>query len=277
VRECVPHCDWLALPRKGDISTRKERGFPPYPVNGMGIQPKYSMNTLKGLRIRERADAHSRPSQASNTSVTAGPRGKDRGTPSTARHAEALAHAAFAQVVERYQHTLHAFLYGMIRDMEEARDLVQDTFSAAWLAYHREERPFARLDGTVREDAPTDDIRRWLFHTAYCRAVSALRRRKRIRWECLIDGDIQAGDGGEAQFEEHYAEGEALSAALAQLTPGDAAVVLLRVVHGFSAAEVGQMIGASAAVVNKRLSRAKGRLREAYLAQDPQIIEESTR
>jgi DNA-directed RNA polymerase specialized sigma24 family protein len=50
---------------------------------------------------------------------------------------------------------------------------------------------------------------------------------------------------------------------------------LLRVVQGFSAAEVGQIVGATPDVVNKRLSRAKQRLRTAYLAADVQAKERS--
>jgi predicted RNA polymerase sigma factor len=61
-------------------------------------------------------------------------------------------------------------------------------------------------------------------------------------------------------------EGDALRTALARLTPQDAACLLLRVVQGFSASEVGAIVGASAETVTKRLSRARQRLRGAYLA-----------
>ncbi|HEU5347340.1 MAG TPA: sigma-70 family RNA polymerase sigma factor [Ktedonobacterales bacterium] len=60
-----------------------------------------------------------------------------------------------------------------------------------------------------------------------------------------------------------------LRAALAELSPQDSACLLLRVVHGFSAAEVGEIMGASAEVITKRLSRARQRLRAAYLGQNP--------
>jgi hypothetical protein len=33
------HCDWLALPRTGASLERQEMGFPPNPMNGVGIQP----------------------------------------------------------------------------------------------------------------------------------------------------------------------------------------------------------------------------------------------
>jgi RNA polymerase sigma-70 factor (ECF subfamily) len=177
-----------------------------------------------------------------------------------------LSFAAFTLLVERHQHSLHAFLRGFVGNSEQALDLVQDTFHAAWRATRSGVAPF--LEGYSDED-----IRRWLFHTAYCRAISTLRRRRLIRWESLSEvADLDASDEGVA-FEEQIAENDSLRAALRQLTPQDAACLLLRVVQGFSAGEVGQIIGASPEVVTKRLSRAKQRLRAAYLAQEAKAEE----
>lgn len=166
---------------------------------------------------------------------------------------------AFSRVVERHQQGLYAFLRGMVAHDEQARDLVQDTFHTAWRAAQHGTPPFA-------PDRTDDDIRRWLYHAAYCRGVSALRRRRLIRWESLEVFGGAEPPSARVSFEDRIAEGEALRAALARLSPQDAACLLLRVVQGFSAAEVAQIVGASAEVVTKRLSRAKQRLRAAYLA-----------
>jgi DNA-directed RNA polymerase specialized sigma24 family protein len=124
-------------------------------------------------------------------------------------------------------------------------------------------------------------VRRWLFHTAYCRAVDHLRRRKLIRWEPLETATDAVFGGQLPAFEDALAEDEAVRAALATLAPSDAACLLLRVVHGFSAAEVGAIVGAivgaAPEVVTKRLSRAKQRLRAAYLAQNASMVEERIR
>jgi RNA polymerase sigma-70 factor (ECF subfamily) len=182
----------------------------------------------------------------------------------------ALSLAAFTTLVYRHQQALHAFLRGLADNYEQARDLVQDTFHDAWRAAQRGSAPFIA-------GASDDEIRRWLFHTAYCRAVSALRRHRLIRWEPL---DLIAGldpVAPAAAFEDQIAEGEALRAALARLSPQDTACLLLRVVHGFSAAEVGRIVGAEPDVVNKRFSRAKQRLRAAYLAFESPVKEASHR
>ena len=63
-------------------------------------------------------------------------------------------------------------------------------------------------------------------------------------------------------------EGQALGAALVTLAPEDVATLLLSVVHGFTTAEIAQVIDATPSAAKKRLSRAKQRLRERYLAQN---------
>jgi len=106
-------------------------------------------------------------------------------------------------------------------------------------------------------------MRRWLFHAAYNRAISALRRRRLIQWLPLESVTLPI------TFEDQFAEGQAVRTALAALAPADAACLLLIIVQGFTAAEVGQIIGASPQAVAKRFSRAKQRLHNAYLAENP--------
>lgn len=170
---------------------------------------------------------------------------------------------AFADLLERCQWPLHSFLRGIVGDEEQARDLMQDVFYDAWRTAQRGSAPF---DGAAEETG----IRRWLFHAAYNRAISALRRRRLIQWLPLESVRLPIS------FEDQFAEGQAVRTALAALAPADAACLLLIIVQGFTAAEAGQIIGASPQAIAKRFSRAKQRLRDAYLAQNPQS-EESTR
>jgi RNA polymerase sigma-70 factor (ECF subfamily) len=172
-----------------------------------------------------------------------------------------LAAPSFPDLVERHERELLRFLGGIVSDAEQARDLLQDTFYDAWRAAQRGAAPF------VPASAP-EEVRRWLFHAAYCRAMSALRRRRLIRWVSLDRAETPGLDGIEAvvSFEDQVAENEALGKALADLAPEDVACLLLIVVQGFTAAEAGQVIGASPQAVAKRIARAKRRLLNAYLA-----------
>ncbi|MGZ3637327.1 MAG: RNA polymerase sigma factor, partial [Ktedonobacterales bacterium] len=81
------------------------------------------------------------------------------------------ASVVFAGVIERYQWPLYSFLRGLIGDDEQARDAVQDVYCDAWRANLRGAAPFA-------DQVDEEGVRRWLFHTAYCRAASVLRRRR---------------------------------------------------------------------------------------------------
>lgn len=170
-----------------------------------------------------------------------------------------LSHEDFTLLVDRHQRALHAYLAGMVGHVEQAFDLVQETFVDAWRVARDGAPPF--VSGTA-----DDEVRRWLFRVASNNAISLLRRRKLIRWEpldYLEDTSLEADVG----FEEQVAESDALQAALARLAPQDVACLLLRVVHGFSALEAGMILNTSPDNVNNRLARAKQRLRAAYIQQ----------
>jgi RNA polymerase sigma-70 factor (ECF subfamily) len=182
-------------------------------------------------------------------------------TPNLSRRPPTMTLALFTALVDRHQHALCAFLHNLMNDFEQARDLMQDTFQEAWRAAQESKAPFVA-------GSDDDEMRRWLFQVAYHRGISALRRRKLIRWESLdLLTRSQAGSDG-ASFEDQIVESDALRAALARLNAQDRACLLLRVVQGFSAAEVGRIVDASPDAVTKRLSRARQRLRTLYLAHE---------
>jgi RNA polymerase sigma-70 factor (ECF subfamily) len=162
----------------------------------------------------------------------------------------------FTALLERCQWPLYTFLRDIVGEEEQARDLAQDTFYDAWRVAQHGLPPFDNA-GTER------DMRRWLFHAGYNRAISTLRRRRLIQWLPLESVTISLS------FEEQLAESQAVHAALAVLTPADAACLLLMVVQGFTAMETAQVIGATPQAIAKRFARAKQRLRAAYLAQNP--------
>ena len=162
----------------------------------------------------------------------------------------------FTDLLERCQWPLFTFLRDIVGEEEQARDLAQDTFYDAWRVAQRSLPPF---DSAGSEPG----MRRWLFRAGYNRAISALRRRRLIQWLPLESVTIALS------FEDQLAEGQAVRAALAVLSPVDAACLLLIVVQGFTAVEAAQIIGATPQAIAKRFARAKQRLRAAYLAQNP--------
>lgn len=175
---------------------------------------------------------------------------------------DAFTQEHFAQFLARVQRPLYTFLHGMVDDAEHARDLVQDTFCEAWQVARRHAPPFV----TGHDER---EMRRWLFHAAYHHAISALRRRRVITWESLDESEPAElpPRSFSHSFEEQVLERDSLRNALRSLTPADVACLCLIVIHQFTAAEVGAIVDATPSAVAKRFSRAKARLREAYLAQ----------
>lgn len=184
-------------------------------------------------------------------------------------HADALPASAFADILQTTQATLYAFVRHLTDSGEDARDITQDVFVDAWRAAQCGIPPFGRQ---ADPETGAGAIRRWLFHVAYCQAISLVRHRQAILWESLDTADeataLQAvGHSRTTEpFEDQIVEGEALRAALARLTPDDAACLLLDIVQGFSTAEIAQILGIAPAAARKRLSRAMERLRAAYFA-----------
>lgn len=188
-----------------------------------------------------------------------------------------LSKAAFAAWCERCQWPLYTFLRGLTGDDEQARDLTQETFLRAWRAAQAGTPPFGARDDLAGDKAGDESgMRRWLFHVGYTCAVSALRRRRLIQWHPLTaHQEVPSVSAGNAPFEDALAESQALREALAALAPADAAVVLLIVVEGLTAAETAQIVGGSAQAVAKRFARAKQRLRAVYVARNAPIEEGS--
>lgn len=71
----------------------------------------------------------------------------------------------FDVVIQEYQNPLFAFLYRMVRDADDARDLCQDTFFKAYkyIRSFKEEAKFST----------------WLFRIGYNLALNMIKRRKK--------------------------------------------------------------------------------------------------
>lgn len=138
---------------------------------------------------------------------------------------------------------LGCYLVAMVRDRALAEDLLQDTFHAALRARER--------SGSVENE------RAWLYGIARHRALHALRRRRRLQRAVVRLA------GSREVTRESDAELVALLDLLErELSPELRALVLLRYVHGFQAAELAEMTGLSPEAIRQRLARGCKRLLE---------------
>jgi RNA polymerase sigma-70 factor (ECF subfamily) len=158
--------------------------------------------------------------------------------------------AAFEALVLRYQAPLFSYLRGFVGDVEQARDLVQDTFLRAY-------RSFGSLDDPAL-------LRSWLYRIAHNQACSLLRRRRLISWLPLTY-DRHSND---AAPDRSAIETIRVAEALERLPIDQRAPLLLHLVAGFAYAEVAAMLQISEGAVRMRISRARVAFRAAYGAEE---------
>jgi RNA polymerase sigma-70 factor, ECF subfamily len=192
----------------------------------------------------------------------------------------------FVRSTEPFRRELLAHCYRLLGSVDEAEDLVQETYLRAWRAY----------DGFEGRSS----VRSWLYRIATNACLNALEQRARRALPSGIGGPASDPDGMPALAEPGDAwlepvpdalvtpESEdpgvivaarewlrlAVIASLQYLPPRQRAVLLLREVLGFPAAEVARMLDTSTAAVKSTLQRARARLDE--VAPSPEQILEPT-
>jgi len=198
--------------------------------------------------------------------------------------------AAFEAQSEALRRELQVHCYRIVGSVQDAEDLVQETLVAAWRG----------LDGFEGRAS----LRSWLYRIATNRCLNHVRDRgrrlpelphpvepspmppepSRMRepvWlepypDFLLEGVADRGQEPDARYEQREAIGLAFMVALQRLPPRQRAVLVLRDVLGFRAAEVAEMLEATEIAVNRLLHRARramdhdGTLAEAPLPDSPE-------
>lgn len=161
--------------------------------------------------------------------------------------APAAGGAAFADVVAEHLDAVYRYLVYLTGDRVAAEDLTAETFEKAF-------RGWRRFD--PRRGAP----RAWLCRIAHSAAVDWFRSeaRRRRREETYARGLPELE---EAVFAEGLSP--SLERALRTLSPGERAVVALRVVLELDGPAAARVLGISSTACSTRLSRALRRLEEA--------------
>ena len=170
---------------------------------------------------------------------------------------------------------LIAHCYRMLGSVHDAEDLVQETYLRGWRGYANFEERAA--------------LRTWLYRIATTACLRALENRaRRVLPAGLgagsVDPDVDL-DGGlgaahpwleplpdtftpESAFAARHSVRLAVVTAMQELPARQRAVLILRDVVQFSAAEVAELLETTPAAVNSALQRARSHLAEAAPAED---------
>jgi RNA polymerase sigma-70 factor (TIGR02960 family) len=174
---------------------------------------------------------------------------------------------AFRELTDPYRHELQLHCYRIVGSTQDAEDLLQETLLSAW-------RGLEQFDERA-------SMRTWLYRIATNRSVDALRasarRPRRLEpmtempepsrmaepvWlepypDVLLAALADDAPGPAARYETKEAISLAFVTGLQHLAPQQRAVLVLRDVLGFQAAEVAEMLESTEAAVHSLLRRAR--------------------
>lgn len=162
-------------------------------------------------------------------------------------------HRAFSQFMRGHQEPLYRFIRRYVGDADEAYDLLQETFIAAWEALSRYDR-----------DRPAGV---WLRRIALnkCRDWSRRRAVRRFFFRA-VDINSPAAAALSVATDEILGEADQLQrldAAIAALPAALKEPLLLTVFDGLSHQAAGEALGISAKAVESRIARARKLLAQA--------------
>lgn len=180
---------------------------------------------------------------------------------------------AFRELTDPYRRELQLHCYRILGSVQDAEDMLQETLLAAWRGLDRfEERA---------------SMRAWLYKIATNRCLNSLRddgrrpareadpwpgppapeptRRTEPLWlqpypDALLDDLPDTAPGPEGRYESREALALAFTAGLQRLPPRQRAVLVLRDVLGYPAAQTADILETSETSVNSALQRARTRL-----------------
>lgn len=161
----------------------------------------------------------------------------------------------YRQTVLQAKDRLHTYVAWMLADRDEVLDVTQDALLRLW---------------QNRERVSAAAARAWLLRTAHRLCVDRFRRRPpsgETALAAVLATTISSNRSEEPEEAAVVSELRPLVArALAELTPVDRAVIVLREIEGLRYGAIGDALGRSTENIKVTLHRARKRLREHLLA-----------
>lgn len=167
---------------------------------------------------------------------------------------------AFRDLVASYEPLLLPYLLQLLGEIENARDVLQDTF----LTVYQELPRWRPLTAPARE--PRRPLSPWIYRIATNKALSLLRKQSRRGYTAHQHGDATAYFPAQEQMsmEERYITRELLRQALLKLNTDDVVCLIAHFVNGERYGDIANRLGLSSEAVRKRIQRALVVLRKTY-------------
>ena len=147
--------------------------------------------------------------------------------------------------VESYSDNLYRFVLKNIKDIDKAKDIVQDTFLKFW---------------EKRDNVDVAKIKSYLFTTAYHTLIDVVRKEKK-------QGSFDAVKEENYSTKTEYSDlQEILHEAIEQLPADQKAVILLRDYEGYAYDEIGEITNLKESQVKVYIFRARKKLKEILVS-----------
>jgi RNA polymerase sigma-70 factor (ECF subfamily) len=164
---------------------------------------------------------------------------------------------ALGQIYDAYFERLYRYAFHFVDNPALAQDIAAEALRRLLEALHKRRGP--------------EHLSVWLYRVAHNLAIDAIRKQPP---GAVVALDLCAaaadGPGTEAMMEQHLQQ-DHIRAALAQLTPDQRQVLILKFLEGYSNAEIGALINKPEGAIKSLQHRALAALRKA-LGKDKEAL-----
>jgi RNA polymerase sigma-70 factor (ECF subfamily) len=174
-------------------------------------------------------------------------------------------HAAFKELVVRYQKRVYGIAFGMLHNPADAMDITQEVF--------------IRVHQYLGHFKGSSSFYTWIYRIAINLCIDHLRKEAKgnqtVDYNDALDHDCgeEAGDLLSTSWEMNPARAldrkemsEMIHQALQTLTPNHRAVLMMREVEGLSYSEMAEVMQCNKGTIMSRLFHARRRMQDALLA-----------
>jgi RNA polymerase sigma factor (sigma-70 family) len=156
----------------------------------------------------------------------------------------------YNKCVDNFSDGVYRFILHNIKDKDEAKDIVQDTFEKLWMTY---------------QNVNFEKAKSYIFTTAYRTMIDKIRRGKKST-------KIEEADLNTLKDERHYSDiKQILKEAVSKLPEIQKSVIMLRDYEGYSYEEIGGITGLNESQVKVYIYRARNFLKE-YIGSVENVI-----